>query len=77
MPAVRIEYEGNVTELRCLQERNPERHQLSAATSTMANYATPAALSQPEAANILFASELTCRRPGITSVSCHLGIIET
>ena len=43
----------------------------------MANYGTFERYGQSKAANILFASELARRYPGITSVSCHPGIIKT
>lgn len=48
-----------------------------AATTSMADYSTFARYSQSKAANILFASELARRHPGITSVSCHPGVIDT
>lgn len=48
-----------------------------AATTSMADYSTFERYGQSKAANILFASELARRHPGITSVSCHPGVIDT
>ncbi|KAL8834110.1 MAG: hypothetical protein Q9170_003913 [Blastenia crenularia] len=46
-------------------------------TTTMAEYSTFTRYGQSKAANIIFASELARRYPGITSVSCHPGVINT
>ena len=48
-----------------------------ALTTNMGNYGTFARYGQSKAANILFASELARRYPGITSVSLHPGVIDT
>ena len=48
-----------------------------AATTRMADYSTFERYGQSKAANILFASELARRYPGITSVSYHPGVINT
>ena len=43
----------------------------------MADYRTFARYGQSKVANMLFASELARRHTGITSVSCHPGVINT
>ena len=55
----------------------PEGIIFPALTTDMAEYTTFQRYGQSKAANILFAAELARRYPGITSVSCHPGVIDT